>query len=217
MGGQQLWFPEPIWKDEPCYIIGGGSSLEGFPWESLRGRNVLGCNAAFYLGAVLVPVTVFGDAKFIDQHRAGLEKYAAEGGLLVSNSHRLRQDDAPDWIRLMKKQVHGLCEDGLGWNGNTGASAINLALHFGANPIYLLGYDMGYSPEGKAHFHNAYSTKPKPSAYARFQKGMKCVARDLRRIFPGRQVVNLEDGTSALEEFPKESLRKHFAREEALA
>ena len=96
---------------------------------------------------------------------------------------------------------------------NTGASAINLALLFGANPIYLLGFDMQLSPEGKKNFHNAYSDKPNSKAYERFLRGMTLVARDLPTLFPGHQVINLEDDTSALKDFPKESLKKHFSKE----
>lgn len=204
------WSPEEVWKGEPCYIIGGGPSLTDFDWERLRNKNVLGCNVAFYMGVDLVPYTIFGDTKFLKQHRVGLERYAKEGGVVITNSSRLRNPPPPDWLKVIPKQLHGLGTDCLGWNGNTGASAINLALLFGADPIYLLGYDMQLSEDGKGNYHNAYSHVPTAKPYERFSKGMDSVARDLKKKFPGRQVVNLEDGTSALEVFPKESCEGHF-------
>jgi hypothetical protein len=165
---------------------------------------VLGCNVAFYFGSKLVPITIFGDAAFLKQHREGLEHYVEHGGIVVTNSNLVKKP-TPPWLKVMKKHRQGLGIDGLGWNGNTGASAINLALLFGANPIYHLGYDMR-----EGNFHNAYSSVTSSSSYARFLKGMDSVAKDLPRLFPGKRVINLEDGTSVLNVFPKESLKKHF-------
>jgi len=206
----RLWTPTLIWKDQPCYIIGGGPSLETFNWDSLRGHRVLGCNVACYHDPQLVQWVVFGDAGFLDNHRAALEKYALTGGHVVTNSNRFCKPRlAPVWLKRMKKLSRGLGLDRLGWNGNTGAVAINLALLLGANPIYLLGYDMQMI-KGKANYHNAYHTKANAKAYHRFMKGMGFVSRDLGLIFPGRRVINLEDNTSLLNEFPKESLLEHF-------
>ena len=207
------WFPEtPIWEDEPCYIIGGGPSLESFDWNKLRDRNVLGCNVAFYIGADIVPITIFGDGLFLKQHRDGLENYHEQGGDIITPSNIVNRFNPPEYIKRIKKLHNGLGLDGLAWNGNTGASAINLALLFGANPIYLLGYDMQLSKEGKKNFHNAYSDTPNAKTYTRFLRGMASVARDLPKVFPGHQVINLEDETSALNCFPKESLKEHFSR-----
>lgn len=210
------WFPDSIWQDEPCYIIGGGTSLEKFDWNLLQGKNVIGCNVAFYMGVDLVPFIVFGDAAFVAQQRSGLDKYAKSGGQVVTCSNSIDRFNPPKYIKLMKKQLHGLSLDGVGWNGNTGAIAINLALLFGADPIYLLGYDMQLSEDGKKNYHNCYSDKPDAKAYNRFLHGMTLVARDLSQLFPGHQVINLEDDTSILESFPKESLKAHFSKVEEL-
>ncbi len=209
-----FWYPKPIWKDEPCYIIGGGPSLEGFDWNLLQDKKVIGCNVAFYIGADLVPISVFGDATFIKQHRAGLDKYAASGGQVITCARRVDRFTPPEYLKITKRQVKGLMKDGLGWNANTGALAVNLALLFGANPIYLLGYDMRLSKEGKKNYHNCYNDTPKSKAYNRFLRGMAQVARDLKRVFPGRRVINLEDNTSSLEVVPKESLKDHFSKVE---
>ena len=208
------WLPETqIWEDEPCYIIGGGPSLKNFNWNLLFEKNVIGCNAAFYIGVDLIPIMIFGDGAFLRQHRSGLDNYSKNGGLVITNSHIVNRFDPPEYLKQMKKANRGLIKDGLGWNANTGASAINLALLFGANPIYLLGYDMKLSPEGEKNFHNAYNDTPNTKAYDRFLRGMAEVARDLPQLFPGHQVINLEDDTSALKVFQKESLKEHFSKE----
>lgn len=212
----ELWFPEEkIWDGQPCYIIGGGPSLVDFSWEALFDRNVLGCNVAFYMGVELVPINIFGDTGFFRQHAKGLREYADAGGVVVTPCRRIVKKTPVPWLKIMKKQLRGLALDGLGWNGNTGASAINLALHFGANPIYLLGFDMKLSPRGEGNYHNLYNHTPKQSVYKRFSLGMRDLKRDLSVKFPGHIVINLEDGTSALDEFPKQSLKDHFSFVEA--
>ena len=206
-----LWVPSPEFQNESCYLVGGGPSLESFDWDQLRGRNVIGCNVACYRSPQIIPWVLFGDASFLAAHREALEEYVAAGGQVVTNSTKFRKPKkAPPWLKLMKKQTRGLGSDRLGWNGNTGASAINLALLMGAKRIYLLVYDMKIRG-GKANYHNAYNHQPNPKSYMRFIKGMRFVARDLPTMFPGRRVINLEDNTSALDVFPKESLKEHFA------
>lgn len=213
----RFWTPPLLWEGQPCYVLGGGPSLQSFPFESIAGEFVLGCNAAFNLGVDTVPITVFGDASFLPKHQEGLEAYVEAGGWVVTNSSRLKKS-IPPWLRQMKKVLKGLALDGLGWNGNTGASAINLALLLGADPIYLLGYDMGPDSQGKSNYHNHYRSHTiHPSTYPRFLRGMEVVARDLLRLFPGRRVINLEDGSSRLPTFPKESLEAHMEEMEIAA
>lgn len=207
------WTPEQIWKGEPCYIIGGGPSLKSFRWANLRGQKVLGCNVAFYMGAELVPIIVFGDTAFLHQHRAGLDHYAKEGGQVVTCATRCDRFGIPDYLKIVKRKVKGLGQHNeLGWNNNTGSAAINLALLFGADPIYLLGYDMQLL-NGEKNYHDAYTDKPNPRSYERFQKGFVDLVYDKARLFPEREIINLEDDTSALECFPKQSLIEHFAKE----
>jgi hypothetical protein len=208
----QRWFPEPIWDGEPCYIIGGGPSLKGFQWECLEGRNVIGCTAAFYLGVDLVPIMIFGDGPFLNKHRVGLDRYAEAGGWVVTCANTIDRFNPPDYLKRMKKQLSGLAIDGLAWNGNTGSIAINLALLLGANPIYLLGYDMKLDKDGNKNFHNAYNDTPDAKAYNRFLRGLDELSIELPKLFPDRQVINLEDNTSALNAFPKESLKEHFSK-----
>jgi hypothetical protein len=161
----------------------------------------------------LIPWVIFGDASFLSTHKDALEDYVAKGGQVVTNSSRFRKLSVvpPEWLYVMRKETKGLHSDRLGWNANTGASAINLALLFGASTVYLLGYDMQPMKDGRSNYHNAYNRTANPKAYARFMKGMDQVAKDLPEVFPGKRVINLEDGTSALKAFPKESLREHFA------
>jgi len=206
-----MFNPDPIWEGKPAYIVGGGSSLKTFDWNLIRDEFVIGCNVAYLLGFEIIPITVFGDTNFFNQHRTGLENYAKGGGWVVTNSMAIRKP-VPQWLRIMKKELNGFHREALGWNGNTGSVAINLALILGASPIFLLGFDMGVSEEGEANYHNAYPTVSSPDTYGRFLKRMERASRDLPTAFPGQKIINLEDGTSKMGIFPKEILRKHFER-----
>jgi len=205
------WFPEQVWHGHSCYVVGGGYSLHDFDWDLLADRNVVGTNVMFYYGHDLVPICVAGDARFINNatHQKAIKRYVAAGGIMVTNSNRYKKP--PPWLKVMKRKLRGLGTDALGWNANTGASAINLALLLGANPVYLLGYDMQPARNGRCNFHTSYAkSRSNPKVYKRFIKGMEYVAADLKKVFPDRQVINLEDDTSALDVFPKQSLKAHF-------
>jgi len=70
--------------------------LRTFDWNVLKGKNVLGCNAAFYQGVDFVPMTIFGDAAFFFQHKSGLEEYVEKGGIVFTSSSKVKNH--PDWI-----------------------------------------------------------------------------------------------------------------------
>ena len=200
------WDPQAIWEGEDCYIIGGGPSLKTFDWELLRGRNTIGCNSSFLLGVDFCEVCVFGDAKFWRAHSERLKYY---GGLVVTNLPALASEETPPWVKVMKRRARGLHTDALGWNANTGALAINLALLLGASRIFLLGFDMKLGEEGEVNWYEQHLDKPNPRSYKRFTKGFGWVAMDLRRKFPDRQVFNVTDD-SDLKRFPLVGLDYHF-------
>ena len=62
---------------------------------------------------------------------------------------------------------NGLGKRGLRVNGNSGAGAINLAYHFGARRILLVGMDMKPGPNGEKHWHPDH---PKPLVQASSSK-----------------------------------------------
>ena len=204
------WTPTPIWKAQEVYLIGGGDSLRGFDWKLLQGLHVIGLNAAVYLGVGVCSHLLFGDTKFFKKHEDALERFARDGGKVITTSRAMKVQYCPEWLHQVKKQLKGLSKDRVAWNSSTGAAAINLAFLMGAQTVYLLGFDMKDSSEGRSNFHNAYSQGTKPVAYLRFIRGMKNLKKALPEVFPGRQVINLTED-STLEEFPKESLREHFA------
>lgn len=190
--------PQPIWKDEEVFIIGGGPSLRGFDWSLLINEHTIGCNNAFRLGPEVCDVCIFVDRRFIFEEtgrgktpRKGfydeLEKFP---NLVVTNDSQMQFRKEP-WINWMQRKHRGMFFDGLGYNFSCGATAINLALLLGATTVYLLGYDMHLGPKGRPNYHDHVIDKPKEQVYIRMLASFGHVSRDLKAKFPGCRVFNI--------------------------
>ena len=178
------------WNGENAYIIGGGSSLHHFDWNLLKSENTIGCNDAYKLGEEICKVCIFGDYSWWQHHKDRLSEYK---GVVVTNACGLASEK-PSWVNYFERQPTGLFRNSLGWNGNTGASALNLALILGAKRIYLLGFDMGII-KGKTNWHDEIIHKSAvlPSSYDMFLDRWKHVVKDLENKFPNREVINVND------------------------
>lgn len=193
--------PNPLdlhdyWLDSNVYIIGGGPSLCAFDWELLAGRRVIGVNSAVYLGARICPVLFFSDPEFLDEFEPAVNAYS--GKMVTSTEKTIR--DFP-WLYRFKRSPEGLhTGDRLGFNFTSGAGAINLALTMGARRVLLLGCDC--KPIGEVHHWHPKFIHNAPDPYPQFLIGYANVARHLPRVFPGREVINLNPD-SAIPDFPK--------------
>lgn len=197
--------PLPDWSGEDVFIIGGGPSLRRFRFAQLNGKNTIGCNHAFLLGAEACNIAAFGDFNFFKQYLAPLAAYK---GWVVTNC-RIGGQKNYSWLRYIPRLENGLSPTlaRLGWNQNTGALAVNLALALGAARVFLLGFDMSAVPpedgEGKrTHWHDTPMQDQRDEHYEKFRRGFDRVARDLPVHFPGREVLNVTDGSSKLTAFP---------------
>lgn len=90
-------------------------------------------------------------------------------------------------------------------NGRNGAyQSINLAVHFGAARILLLGVDMQRGPKGEEHWHGEHPNRSR-SPYDLFIKYFHTLVNPLNDL--GVEVVNCSPG-SALKVFPQVPLRE---------
>ena len=199
------WIPEKVWDHQDVFIIGGGSSLERFDWNLLKEENTIGCNDAFQHGHKICKICVFGDVKWFQSFERELAHYK---GTVFTNSLQLQRTRVP-WLWTMPRRFHGLYDTALGWNTNTGAVAINLALLLGAKQIFLLGFDMHLSKDGKSNWHVNRLNKPDKEIYSKFLKGFEQLSIDLKKKFPNVDVINVTDN-SALDLFPKVGVDKFW-------
>jgi len=187
----QYWTAPEIWKGSTCIIIGGGSSLVGFDFNSLRGIRTIGCNDAYMLGADICDVCFFVDFQWYTIHKRtlpdgkpGLDEY---GGLKVTFVKNLVGNT--DGVRVLERDMTGLCcAPRLGWYASSGNSAINLAMIFGCSNIVLLGFDNSLGKNQEHNWHVNYRDEEEKKqkkfikynvlVYDRFMKQLCRLERD---------------------------------------
>jgi len=203
------WKPEQKWLGQDAFIIGGGNSLKTFDFDLLKDELTIGCNTAYILGSSICKICFFGDFKWFEEFKdktpTPLSKF---DGAVFTSANRLYNTKLP-WLYTMPRESNGLYKKALGWNKNTGASAVNLALILGAKRVFLLGFDMDLSEEGRPNWHNELIDKPNSGVYSKFVTGFNRVAIDLPKKFPGREIINVTD-ESKLNIFPKVSVKEFW-------
>jgi hypothetical protein len=142
-------------KDEEVFILGSGSSLEGFDFNRLDGENVIAINHSieFYPQAFAL---IFGDSVFKNKTNFDLAGYK---GMIFTSDQKDVDVIADNWYYYSVRRHEPVINPKLGLYHptSTGIAAINLAIQMRAHKIYLLGYDfyMKKDEEGKeinAHF-----------------------------------------------------------------
>lgn len=193
--------PKPSWKGCDVFVIGGGPSLSDFDWELLRDKRTIGCNDAFMFGPQICKVCIFSDREWWRQYEQDLVRYVSQGGVVFTN-RELPEVRTYPWLYYVRRAVTGLHKDKLGYNGNTGMSAINLALILGAKRVFLLGFDMKMS-EGQSNWHPAFDkTRTGADVLQKFAHKAQIVVSDWKSKFADREIINVTSD-SALEGFPK--------------
>jgi hypothetical protein len=165
--------------------------------NAVRGiARVIAINAAYYL-APWADVLYAADARYWAHLQGAPDFLGAKYSLEAA---------AAKWpgVRVLKNLgTQGLAVDpsGLKSGGNSGYQAINLAVHFGAARILLLGYDMG-PRRGQDHFNQYYPSRSTPP-YSLFLRHFESIVPPLRAA--GIEVVNCTPGSS-LKCFPQQRL-----------
>jgi len=188
-----------------------------FNWEVLHPIRCIGCNDAYQLGPQVVDICFFGDARWFTIHnrdwiaelgKPGLRKFS---GIVCTNTDRAFHGR---WVKKLERRPTGVCKEPwrCAWNQNSGAAAVNLALHTGAKKIVLVGFDMQLSPEGIANYHLNLKDQPSPTVYPRFIAGFERLKEKMRVMFQGVRVVNATPG-SAMQTFPIMTLEEALSEE----
>ena len=166
------------WKGSSCIIVGGGPSLIGFNFESLRGRRVIGVNRTFesYDGC---DILFSMDTRYyqwlksakIDYHLTGemIKKWKRVKSRKIFLSPLDPYKFEPDIYlirRLPVGDVSFSLEGGLYCADNSGFGAMMLAIALGCNPIYLLGFDLN-KRVSRTHNHEPY---PFPFAHSKYER-----------------------------------------------
>lgn len=203
---------EPYWSDRPVFIVGGGTSLKGFDFNSLRGR-----------GYVLAVKQAWRDLPFADAC-FGLDRawqtWARDDLLALTFTMPLWIAIEPEWtgfkpiagahyLRMIRK-AETLSESP--WTvesgGNSGFGAFNFAYLKRARRIVLLGFDFGPS-----HYDpSAYTPRPDDHNLRYMQGWADNFSKTLPQLRAAGVTVLNASPASKISAFPKMTPAEALAR-----
>lgn len=230
-----MWRVPHIWDGGDAWIIGGGPSVPrqfDVPEEIIRkvtagtlppsayspymkilhDKHVIAVNMAYRIGD-WIDAVIFGDSGYFAKERATLATFP---GLRISCNPVSK---AEHWVKTLGRdgqKSKGISTNPtmISWNGNTGAAAINLAVHFGAKRIMLLGFDMNIDGNRMQHWHDLYGKGPvsddrrkRKLPFARHLQGFPVIAEDAKKL--GVQIINVS-ANSEITCFPKMTIKQIF-------
>jgi hypothetical protein len=201
-----------LWPNGVIVCMASGPSLTQDDADYCRGKadGVIVVNTTYKM-APWADALIASDVRWWQWHKGAPEfkglKYATSKHVKWSGVQILRNTGSKGLELDPSGLKHGI---------NTGYRAVNLAFHFGAKRIILLGYDMkrGDGPKRLEHWHGDHPV-PSRSQYPTFIKYFLTIVDPLKEH--GVEVVNCTPG-SALECFPMADLRDALKpRAEAVA
>ena len=211
-----MWTVPRAWRGETAVILGGGPSLQDQLGISLHTRlfkpRVIAVNNSWEI-APYADVLYFCDSKWWSRMRPkdpALSSYQTNGEAVLAHfgglAVTISEIEHPRVKRLRNTGQRGLetRADGLRHNTNSGAQAINLAYHFGAQRILLLGFDMRVNGE-RTHWHAGHGREAAYVAHMTakvFAPAFQSLVAPLAAA--GVEVINCTPG-SALGCWPKRS------------
>lgn len=181
------------------YIIASGPSLTTEDVNAIQGQKVIAINDN-YLLAPWAAVLYACDGCWWDWHQARSELKAFKGRKITQDKDAAQRYGL-DYIE--SRDAPGLSRDPqyIHKGSNSGIQAINLACHFGARRIALLGYDM-QATNDKAHWFGDHPNGFR-SHWHRWLPLYQRVADDAQKM--GIEIINVSRET-ALTCFPRQPL-----------
>lgn len=232
-----IWKVPRIWEGQTCWILAGGLSTArqfNIPEELIQkviskeeppsayspyfapihDEHVIGVNNAYKIGN-WIDALFFGDCSWYLVHKRKLKQYPGIKVTCCSRFQNKRREDC-EGIKFLdkdssKRQGITTNKTKVSWNANSGAAAINLAVHFGAKRIMLLGFDMRMQKVGNSEVshwhgsHQAQNEKRKTPPFARHLRGFPVIARDALNL--GVEILNVNTN-SAIADFKQITLQE---------
>ena len=199
------------WVGKRCFLIAGGESLIGFDFSKLDSELTIGINKVFefYPKAKINYMMDILFYEAIHKKENLLLKWCEFEGLKVFLSPFTMKNLGPD-VYLVKRiknfEISLNLGAGVYGGSNSGVGALMLAIALGANPIYLLGYDLKCSKQ--SHWHGGYGDN---RDLIRYNRKLGTFTKDFESISSRKDgkllIVNLSSD-SELKCFPFEDVNK---------
>jgi hypothetical protein len=169
------------WSNRRCFIIGGGPSLEKINLDFLDRELTIGTNKAFIKMQCTINycmdermynyVTYWREVGDEQIHKKWKEYTGIKLFLLHAPNSKVH-DDTYMIKKIDKKVLSFDLTQGIYPGKNSGFGALMLAIALGANPIYLLGYDMKVDRK-KTHWHKGYPKQLANNMQSKLKRFMK--------------------------------------------
>lgn len=176
-----------------CAVLGGGPGLLAVNILEVRRRlKTIGCNVAARFSP---DITVCYDLRAIRL----IENRGWTGSSLRLTSWKHRGGSFPtQWYYLSDNKAawSRSLADGIGRQGGCGFWAYNLAYLLGAEPIYLVGFDLAWSGargERRANEHNEYPWRSDEGILKSFLERFKLVPQTARERTLAVRPTRLEE------------------------
>lgn len=200
------WWPS--WEGQTVVIVASGPSAKDVPIELARNvAKVIAINTSWKLAP-------WADMLFACDlswwaHAKGCPEF--RGMKVTVDKQAARQFPDVNLVNCMKPDDRLFVEplNTVGWGGNSGFHALNLAVQFKCRKVVLVGYDMTLS--NGLHWHGKHPgnmNNPSPGNVERWRRAVDNAWRVIQPL--GIQVINCSK-VSALTSYPKMELDKALA------
>ena len=203
------WYPDLTGKT--CVIVASGPSARENEYDILRGREdvyIIGINDSWKL-APWCEMLYACDHQWVIKRKG---HWAGHAGLKVTQDRQVADILAQNnvWHRVFAvrgvEHIHTDQKGYIGWFGNSGTQALNLAVHFGPSKIILCGFDM--TLQNGDHWHGRHYGglhNPKPQYVRRWRRVTDRAFHTLQRLGIKAFSTSME---GALQDWPKLSLER---------
>lgn len=139
----------------PCVVVGGGPSLRGFPWDVLRDWDCVACNMAIryvpwakYMVSMDFTPILEDPAKLEDVRAFNGQVFVkCDGGRIHPEAREFNVVECVPTEYITESFTEGVHAI------HSGQAAVQVAMHLGYNPIYLLGVDCKMGPKDMPFHH----------------------------------------------------------------
>ena len=189
MGKSRHLSPIPkLHPNKTIVIIAGGPSVTQADVDLTKEQVVIVINDAYQI-APWATYQYFCDKTWHQWHKDKPAYQMFEGLKLT------QEKDIPGTLHVTGKTGKGLSEspERIHFGQNSGFQALNLAVHFGASRILLLGYDMKFGENGLAHWFGDHPNNVR-SNYPAWLSNFSIAADQIKER--GIEVINCSRDTA---------------------
>lgn len=201
-------------EGQNVFIIGGGPSLINFDFDKLKGRTVIALNSSFKGIQHLTTAIFWTDNDWAAKNYDDIMRFKGLRFNSRINAMKLINEGTQGFASscVLNKHadfgfttaINAVC------GNNSGAQILNFVTNLKAYRVFLLGYDMNPSAQGKTHWHEGYEQAAAlyASAYKNlFIPSINSMAPFIKQL--GVDVVNCNPD-SKLTCFRKDKLEKYL-------